>query len=78
VRWRCEGAVWADVDVPAAARLMRAVFEDRAEARARADRARANIAAKYAMTNFAAALSARLSAIRASAGDGVVRRPRTV
>ncbi|HVV65172.1 MAG TPA: glycosyltransferase [Rhizomicrobium sp.] len=78
VRWRCEGAVWADPDVSAAARQMRAVFDDRPEARARAERARANIAAKYSMAAFADALSARLSAIRAGAAGGVVARPGTV
>lgn len=64
-RWHCDSALWADADVEAAARQMRAVFEDRDAAAEKAERARRNIKAQYATQAFAAALRARIHAIRA-------------
>jgi len=65
VRWRCEGAQWADPDIEAAAAAMRAVFEDRDAALQKARRAQESIKQRYSFDALRTALAARLDAIAA-------------
>jgi glycosyltransferase involved in cell wall biosynthesis len=57
------GFRWAHPSEPHAAMLMRAVFEDRAGAQARAAHAKAEVAEKLSLANAGARMKARLSAI---------------
>jgi glycosyltransferase involved in cell wall biosynthesis len=65
-RWRCSGAQWADPDVDAAARQMRAVFEDYVGALAKAGLARQAIRTSLGIDTFKATLAARIRAIATS------------
>ena len=67
------GAEWADPDVVAAAALMREVYENPTEARARGERGRESILSTMSLEQTAMFLSGRMSAIRKR--RGAVRRP---
>ncbi|MGH3133704.1 MAG: glycosyltransferase, partial [Gaiellaceae bacterium] len=58
------GAEWADPDVGAAAVLMRHVYEDQAEARARGARAREEILARLSLERTAESIASRLAVVR--------------
>jgi glycosyltransferase involved in cell wall biosynthesis len=60
------GATWAQPDLDDAARLMRAVVEDPAEARRRGERAAADIATRHSPAAAGAAIAARLDEIAAA------------
>jgi glycosyltransferase involved in cell wall biosynthesis len=60
------GARWADPDVDRAAALMRHVFENRDEARARGERARADIVTAHGVEHTAEFVITRLGAARLS------------
>ena len=63
-----EGQFWAEPDMEAAARAMRAVFEDRDEASRRAQVGRAFVLDRYSRENVGRKLAARLAEIDADAG----------
>lgn len=63
-----KGATWADPDVGHAARLMRQVFEDRAEAGRRGARAKQDLAASLSIVAAGERMRARLEEIRRSRG----------
>lgn len=58
------GAEWAEPDVPAAAAYMRQVYEDRDEARVRAERSRAAILDAFSLDRTARFIGRRLAKIR--------------
>ncbi len=61
------GAVWADPDVAAAARVMRRVYHDQDEARARGERGRQDVLRRFSLERTAELVGARVS-------DGRARR----
>jgi hypothetical protein len=58
------GAEWADPDLDHAARLIRRVVEDRADALARGERARADVARDWTPAATAPRMRARLERLR--------------
>jgi glycosyltransferase involved in cell wall biosynthesis len=58
------GEEWAEPDIDAAAELMRYVYENREEARARGSAARETLAAEYTIERTAAFISTRIGVIR--------------
>ena len=62
-----EGQFWAEPDMEAAAKAMRAVFEDRAEASRRAEAGRAFVLDRYSRESVGAKVAARLAEIEAGA-----------
>ena len=60
--------VWAEPDVEHAARLMRQVYDDPAESRARGERAAASVRRTHSAGAAAARMAQRLEAVRASHG----------
>jgi glycosyltransferase involved in cell wall biosynthesis len=59
------GSVWAEPDLDEAARLMRRVFKDRAEARERGERGRRTIEANHSLEATAAFLAERIPVLEA-------------
>lgn len=70
------GAEWADPDVDAAAELMRRVFDDQEEAKARGARGREDVLERLSLERTSGFISARLDAARAArTPPAIVRKP---